>query len=102
MRICVISTSYPNEDGVGNTFVEQLVNSFVRRGHSCTVISPMIVRFHKRDYLRYKKKETRDIGNGLTVKIFRPRYYLNRLKYKHVHIGRYLAQRCIERTIKRE
>lgn len=100
MNICVVSTSYPNEDGIGNTFVEQLVNAFTRQGHHCVVISPMNT-FNNSQVSKYKKHEIKELGDGLTVEVFRPRYWNYNIPLVPISSNIYLASRAIEKTVRK-
>ncbi len=100
MKICVISSSYPNEDGIGNTFVEQLVNAITRLGNHCVVISPLNTFGNKRT-LKYKEYEIKDLGDNLTVEVYRPRIWNRNIPFLPVSTNLYLDQRAIERTIKK-
>lgn len=100
MRICVVSTTYPNEDGIGNTFVEQLVNAMTRLGHQCVVISPLNTFGNNRSSI-YKEHEIKDLGDNLTVEVFRPRVWNRNIPIVPISTNMYFAQRAIERTIKK-
>ena len=98
MYICVISSSYPNENGIGNTFVEQLVNAMTRLGHRCVVISPLNTLGNNRAPL-YKEYEMKTIGEGMTVEVYRPRIWNRNIPFFSISTNRFFAQRAIERTI---
>ena len=100
MNICIISTSYPNEDGVGNTFVEQLVNAMTRQGHRCVVISPLNT-FGNNNVSKYKEHEVKEIGHNLKVEVYRPRIWNRNIPIVPVSTNLHLAQRAIEKTIKK-
>lgn len=100
MRICVVSTTYPNEDGIGNTFVEQLVNAMTRLGHQCVVISPLNTFGNNRSSI-YKEHEIKDLGDNLTVEVFRPRVWNRNIPLIPISTNMYFAQRAFERTIKK-
>ncbi len=100
MNICVISSSYPNEDGVGNTFVEQLVNAMTRLGHHCVVISPLNT-FGNDLASKYKEHEIRGIGTNQTVEVYRPRIWNRNIPFIPISTNRYHAQRAIEKTIQK-
>ena len=101
MRLCIISTSYPNEDGIGNTFVEQLVNAWARMGHHCIVISPLNT-FKNNDAALYKEHEIKILDSGHTVVVFRPRIWMRNIPFLPVSTNRHLAQKAIERVIQTE
>jgi len=100
MNFCVISTSYPNEDGIGNTFVEQLVNAITHQGHRCVVISPLNTAGNNRDSY-YKEYEVKELGGNLTVEVYRPRLWSRNIPIIPISTNRYFAQRAIEKTIKK-
>ena len=101
MKICVISSSYPNEDGIGNTFVEQLVNAITRLGNQCVVISPLNT-FGNDCILKYKEYEIKDLGNNLKVEVYRPRIWNRNIPIVPISTNMFMAQRAIERTIKKQ
>lgn len=98
MNICIISSSYPNEDGVGNTFVEQLVNAMTRIGHRCVVISPLNT-FGNRQSEIYKEHEIKKIDTDATVEVFRPRIWNRNIPVVPISTNMYFEQKAIERTI---
>lgn len=100
MKICVISSSYPNEDGVGNTFVEQLVNAMTRLGHQCVVISPLNT-FGKDSVSNYKEHEVKCLDDGQTIEVYRPRIWNRNIPIIPISTNKYLAQRAIEKTIRK-
>lgn len=100
MNICVISSSYPNEDGIGNTFVEQLVNAMTRQGHHCVVISPLNM-FGNDMASKYKEHEIKEIGPNQKVEVYRPRIWNRNIPIIPISTNRYFAQRAIEKTIKK-
>ena len=98
MNICIISTSYPNEDGIGNTFVEQLVNAMTYAGHHCIVISPLnTYGNHYAD--RYKEYEIKRLDGDKKVEVYRPRIWNRNIPFLPVSTNGFLAQRAIEKTI---
>ena len=99
MKICVIPSSYPNEDGVGNTFVEQLVNAWTRMGHKCVVISPLNTFGNKRA-ASYKEHEVKHLSTGQTVEVYRPRIWNRNIPLFSLSTTKWLEQRAIERVIK--
>ena len=99
MRLCIISSTYPNEDGVGNTFVEQLVNAWARAGHQCVVISPLNTFGNDKASL-YKEYETKVLNNGHKVDVYRPRIWNRNIPFLPISTNKYLAQRAIEKVIK--
>ncbi len=100
MNICVISSSYPNENGIGNTFVEQLVNAMTRQGHRCVVISPLNT-FGRDMISNYKEHEVKHLDDSQTVEIYRPRIWNRNIPVIPISTNKYLAQRAIEKTIKK-
>ena len=100
MNLCVISSSYPNEDGVGNTFVEQLVNAMTRQGHHCVVISPLNT-FGNDMASKYEEHEIKEIGPNQMVEVFRPRIWNRNIPFISISTNRYYAQRAIEKTIRK-
>lgn len=101
MNICIISSGYPSQGRNDNSFVEQLINEFVRQGNECVVIAPILLTS-----LRSKDKalpyiEKRSIGEGLTITIYRPKYFSRNFKIGGVSLSRFLAQRSVERVIKK-
>lgn len=100
MNICVISSSYPNENGIGNTFVEQLVNAMTRLGHRCIVISPLNT-FGNKLASEYKEHEVKILEEGQTVDVYRPRIWNRNFPLLSISTSRFLAQRAIERTIRK-
>lgn len=101
MNICVISSSYPNEDGIGNTFVEQLVNAMTRLGHQCVVISPLNT-FGNDLASQHKEHEVKVLDEGKSVVVYRPRIRCRNIPYIPVSNVRHAYQKAIERTIKEE
>lgn len=99
MRLCIVSSSYPNEDGIGNTFVEQLVNAWTRMGHHCVVVSPLNTCNNK-DAALYKEHEIKVLDSSHSVEVFRPRFWMRNIPFLPVSTSRYLAQKAIERTIR--
>lgn len=101
MNICVISSSYPNENGIGNTFVEQLVNAMTRLEHQCVVIAPLNTLGN--DLAPQNKEyEVKNLEDGKTVCVYRPRIKCRNVPYFPVSTVRYEYQNAIERTIKEE
>lgn len=100
MNLCVISSSYPSEDGIGNTFVEQLVNAITRQGHRCVVISPLNM-FGNDMASKYKEHEIKGIGLNQKVEVHRPRIWNRNIPIIPISTNRYFAQRAIEKTIKK-
>lgn len=98
MNICVISSSYPNENGIGNTFVEQLVNAMTGLGNHCIVISPLNT-FGNKLASEYKEHEVKKIEGGLTVDVYRPRIWNRNIPLIPISTNRFLAQKAIENTI---
>lgn len=101
MNLCVISSSYPSEDGIGNTFVEQLVNAMTRLGHHCVVISPLNTFVNSGITNHYKKHEVKTVDGDRTVEVYRPRIWNRNIPIVPVSTNLYLAQRAIEKTIKK-
>lgn len=100
MNICVISSSYPNENGIGNTFVEQLVNAMTRQGHHCVVISPLNT-FGLDTISNYKEHEVKYLDDNRTVEVYRPRIWNRNIPVIPISTNLYLAQKAIEKTIKK-
>lgn len=100
MKICIVPSSYPNEDGVGNTFVEQLVNEFVRMGNECVVITPINTFISKSDAAKYKEYEEKLIDGKYRIPVYRPRVHCRNIPLFPVSISRYMIQRAIENVIK--
>lgn len=101
MRLCIISSTYPNEDGVGNTFVEQLVNAWARLGHQCVVISPLNT-FGNKGASLYKEHEVKSLSSGHSVEVFRPRIWNRNIPFFSISTNKHLMQRVIERVIRKE
>lgn len=101
MNICVISSSYPNEDGIGNTFVEQLVNALTRLGHQCVVIAPLNT-FGNDLASQHKQHEVKVLDDRKSVTVYRPRIRCRNIPYIPVSNVRHAYQKAIERTIKEE
>lgn len=99
MKICIIATSYPNVDGIGNTFVEQLVNEFARQGNICTVISPLNIYYDSKKTLLYKEYEEKIIDGKYKVYVYRPRTNVWNIPLIPISTTRHAAQKAIERTI---
>lgn len=99
MKICVIASGYPNEDGVGGTFVEQLVNEFVRLENKCVVISPLNKYNNYRNSLLYKEYEEKVIDGKYKVVVHRPRINVKNIPLIPVSTTRYWSQKAIEQTI---
>ena len=98
MRICIISSSYPNDDGVGNTFVEQLVNAIAKLGNQCTVISPLNV-YGNKSVSSYKEHEVKTLDGGHAVSVYRPRFWSRNIPFLQVSTNRFFAQRAVEKTM---
>lgn len=99
MKLCIIATSYPNKDGIGNTFVEQLVNEFARLGNECTVISPLNIYYDSKKTLLYKEYEEKIIDGKYKVYVYRPRTNVWNIPLIPISTTRHAAQKAIERKI---
>lgn len=75
MNILIISPGYPDRCKDHYPFVKQLVDEFVRQGHTCSVIAPYSVTKNKRFY------PTVEMDGPVTV--YRPNY----LSYSNLRIG---------------
>ena len=99
MKICVISSSYPNEDGIGNTFVEQLLNAMTKQGNQCVVISPLNTFGNHGLVSKYKEHEIKKLGVGQMVEVFRPRIWNRNIPFIPISTNKFMAQRAIEKTV---
>ena len=99
MIICIIASGYPNEDGIGGTFVEQLVNAFVRQGNRCTVISPLNIYYDPKLASLYNEYEEKLVDGKNKVCVYRPRTNVWNIPLIPISTTRHAAQKAIEHTI---
>ena len=72
MRICIISTDYPENGRPVFTFVKNIVDALADRGNECIVIAPYSITKNKRFHKFY---ETYKTPNGSVVEVYRPNYF---------------------------
>ena len=76
MRICVLCHRYPYKDHTVHVFVKKLVDQWALMGHQCVVISPLsMVHTLAGKERTAPKVEHQKVAEGITVDVFRPRYY---------------------------
>lgn len=101
MRICVLCHRYPYKDHTVHVFVKNLVDQWALMGHQCVVISPLsMVHTLAGKEKAAPKVEHQKVAEGITVDVFRPRYYtVPKLSILGISLNEYCVQRCIEKTI---
>ncbi|MBK1674787.1 MULTISPECIES: glycosyltransferase [Ectothiorhodospira] len=109
-HLVIVCSNYPAPWAPTNgTFVQQLVHAVARQGVRCSVIHPVPIHEAIRQ-VRFHERETLDVGNGIVVEVFRPRYisvsaregfaFMGRLSPSFVTLNRFTA--AVRRVISHE
>ena len=99
MRICIISTDYPEEGRPVFTFVKNIVDALADRGNECIVIAPFSVTKNK---CLHKIYETYTTAKGSVVEVWRPNYLsLSNLKLMGCNISGLMHKQAVNRALKK-
>lgn len=99
MKICIISTDYPECGRPVFTFVKNIVDALADRGNSCVVIAPYSITNNRKFH---KKYETYKTNKGNEVEVYRPNYIsLSNLSLFGVNISRYFHYKAVQGTLEK-
>ena len=99
MRICIISTDYPEEGRPVFTFVKNIVDALADIGNECFVIAPYSITKNKRLHKNYESYTTE---KGSVVEVCRPNYLsLSNINIMGCNISGWMHKQAVNRALKK-
>lgn len=97
MRICIISSDYPEEGRPVYTFVKNIVDALADNGNECIVVAPFSITRNKKFH---RSKEIYKTSHGNEVKVYRPNIFtLSDFKIGGFRPSSYVFRRAVNRVL---